>query len=199
MEVNEVRLLKCPSCGSTLDKNENKCSYCGNTFLISSYEELNNFSLGKTNKYIEAYKNVLIEKSDTGISYALGLCLLKMGLHEEAERTFQKVLQQEFNDSNLFFYLAICLLRGKKAFLSNKIVIDKAISYLVSAIMIYPKGIYYYLMAYLKYDYYFRKSLIINPNYMDDLNIAQKSIISKGEIEQLFTLLKVSEPSILVI
>ena len=48
-------------------------------------------------------------------------------------------------------------IRGKKAFLSNKSTITQIETFINDAISIESKGVYYYFMAYIKFDYYKRK------------------------------------------
>ena len=50
------------------------------------------------------------------------------------------------------------LLEGKKAFLTTRTVINQIETYINDAISIEDKGVYYYFWAYIKYDYYKRKS-----------------------------------------
>ena len=51
-----------------------------------------------------------------------------------------------------YFYAAICMLGGKKAFLMKRQEIEKIEKYINMALAIEPKGIYYYFLAYIKHD-----------------------------------------------
>ena len=72
--------------------------------------------------------------------------------------------------------------------------IDKILEYLNAALMIEPKGIYYYFMAYIKYDYFERKHFRTSPNYVDALQMANEAGLSDFDIEQLYTILNVARP-----
>ena len=102
-----------------------------------------------------------------------------------------------FDNSETFFYAAICLLKGKKAFLTPRANIDKIDEYINAALMIEPRGIYYYFYSYIKYDYFFRKGYKTQPNYIDLLQMAKQIGVSEYDMEQLFSILKVSRPEVL--
>jgi hypothetical protein len=106
-------------------------------------------------------------------------------------------MEDNFDNSETFFYAAVCLLGGKKAFVSTRPVIDKILEYINAAIMIEPRGIYYYFMAYVKYDYFERKYLNISPNFKDAFALAKQAGFSALDVEQLYTILKVPRPSCL--
>ena len=73
-------------------------------------------------------------------------------------RQFDKALENNFDNSEAFFYAAICRLGGKKAFIiKDRSIINKIEEYIQAALMIEELGIYYYFWAYIKYDYYKRK------------------------------------------
>ena len=63
--------------------------------------------------------------------------------------------------------------------------------------MIEPRGIYYYFYAYVKYDYFFRKSYKTQPTYQELLNTAFQVGISEYDQEQLFSILNVAKPDVL--
>ena len=83
---------------------------------------------------------------------------------------------------------------GKKAFLAQRPEIDKIEEYLNAAMMIESKGIYHYFLAYIKYDYFCRKSLKTSPTYKESIANANSAGISPHDIEQLFGILGVNRP-----
>ena len=83
---------------------------------------------------------------------------------------------------------------GKKAFLNQRTTIDKALEYINAALMIDTKGIYYYFMAYIKYDYFERKHFTTSPNYRECLTMANNAGLSDHDIEQLYEILNVARP-----
>jgi hypothetical protein len=104
------------------------------------------------------------------------------------------VIEDNFDDSETYFYAAVCLLNGKKAFLNQRPTIDKVLEYINAALMIEPKGIYYYYLAYIKYDYFERKHFRTTPNYREALQMAVDAGLSDFDIEQLFAILGVARP-----
>lgn len=63
--------------------------------------------------------------------------------------------------------------------------------------MIEPRGIYYYFLAYIKYDYFSRKFFNTSPTYQEALTLAQQAGVSEFDIEQLFLILNVDKPDCL--
>ena len=66
-----------------------------------------------------------------------------------------------------------------------------------ATIMIEPKGIYYYFLAYIKYDHHHRKFYKTTPNYEELLMKATASGYSDTDVENLYNLLGVSRPEVL--
>ena len=75
--------------------------------------------------------------------------------------------------------------------------IDKILEYIDAALMIEPKGIYYYYLAYIKYDYFERKHFRTSPNYVEALQMAQGAGLSEYDVEQLYSILGVPRPECL--
>jgi len=124
----------------------------------------------------------------------LAMCYLKLSLYDKALAAFEKAIEDNFDNPETFFYAAICLLNGKKAFLAVRATITKIEEYINAAIMIEPRGIFYYFLAYIKYDFYERKSFNTYPHYTEALNTAFSSGVSQFDIEQLYSLLGVARP-----
>lgn len=120
-----------------------------------------------------------------------------LGRYEQSIEALRKAQIYNAENSEFFFYEAVAMLKGKKAFLTPRDIIKRAVECLEAAIMLEPKGIYYYYyyyMAYLRYDYYFRKHLNIFPNYMEELSTARSVGVSEYDINQLYEILKVKRP-----
>ena len=60
--------------------------------------------------------------------------------------------------------------------------------------MIEPRGIYYYFIAYIKYDYFKRKYLNVSPDYTQMLATARQAGVTETDITQLFELLGTQRP-----
>jgi tetratricopeptide (TPR) repeat protein len=151
-------------------------------------------TLGDLNKYANFYRKSLSEKSDNPeINGSLGMCYLKLGIYDNAVKAFVKAIENDINNSEIYFYAAIALLGGKKAFLAQRPVINQVEQYVNAAVALEPKGIYFYFLAYLKYDYFFRKKFNTAPDYKDCLATAEDAGLSECDKVQLFDILKVSK------
>ena len=193
--ASSVIEMTCPGCGARVSIGQRQCTYCRRPIVISTISSLNQINPVELNKYVASYKNVLKDDPYQGeISASLGACFLKMGRYDQAIETLREAQVCDMENSELYYFEAIALLRGKKAFVTQKSVIDRALECLDTAMMIEPKEIYRYYSAYLRYDFYFRKGLKIVPNYIACLNDAYRTGLSEYDIQQLFELLKVERP-----
>lgn len=180
--VNIVNLT-CPRCGAAVSTEQNNCDYCHSPIVIENLNSLDNLDL---KAYVKTYTDILRDnKADENITSSLAMCYLKMKLYDKAIKHFDTILDSEIDNADVYFYYAIALLKGKKPFLTPLADIKKIIELLNTGIMLNAKGIYYYFLAYIKYDFYYRKFLNISPSYTDEVEIA-KSIVTKAEITDLF-------------
>ena len=150
------------------------------------------------NKYTAAYKDILQKNPGAAdCQNSLAMCFLKLGLYDKALDAFEKAIEHDFENSETFFYAAVCLLDGKKAYLTQRPVIDKIEKYIKIALTKEPRGIYYFLQAYIKYDYYERKSYNTSPTYQEALASAKKAGFSQFDNELLFRTLNIECPEVL--
>jgi tetratricopeptide (TPR) repeat protein len=150
------------------------------------------------NQYAATYREALQNEPDAkDLNNAVAMCYLKLKLYDKALSAFEKAMEDNFDNSETFFYAAICLLGGKKAFLAQRPEIDKIEEYINAAMMIEPRGIYHYFLAYIKYDYFERKFFKTSPTYREALNSANSAGVSPVDIEQLYGILGVSRPEVL--
>ncbi len=124
----------------------------------------------------------------------MGCCYLRLKLYGKALEKFEAAIEDNFDNSEAYFYAAVSLLQGKKAFLTPMPNIKKALEYIDAALMIENRGVYNYFTAYLKYDFFARKYLKIQPSYQDELEMAKCNGISAFDIEFLFQVLGVERP-----
>ncbi len=189
--------LVCPACGFPVEVGMKECP-AGHPLNITTFNSVYSMPLPMVNKYAGTYKKELAEDpDDQDLNTAIAFCYLKLKLYDKALPAFEKAMEDNFDNSETFFYAAICLLQGKKAFVNPRTVIDKAEEYINAALMIEPKGIYYYLWAYLRYDHHYRKAYNMNPNYATLLVQAKETGLSEADIEQLYGVLGVERPSCL--
>lgn len=190
--------LNCPGCGARVSTGQAECEWCHKPIVISTFHSVYTMPMPEVSKYAGAYRKALAEHPDNlELNNSAAMCYLKLKLYDKALPAFEKAMEDNFENSETFFYAAICLLRGKKAFLAKRADIDQIEEYLNAAIMIEPKGIYYYFWAYIKQDYFARKSYKTSPSYLDLLATARQAGLSQFDVDQLYALLDVSRPSCL--
>lgn len=194
----EIVELKCPGCGARVSTGQQVCEWCSKPIVISTFNSVYSMPMPEVNKYANTYRQALAENPDnTELNNSIAMCYLKLKLYDKALPAFEKAMEDNFDNSETFFYAAICLLRGKKAFLAKRPDIDKIEEYINAAIMIEPKGIYYYFLAYIKYDYFARKSYRTVPDYQTAYQTAQITGLSEYDVTQLYAILGVERPACL--
>lgn len=194
----QVMELKCPGCGARVDVGQTSCEWCHKPITVSSFNSIYAMTMPQVNKYAGAYKKALQdEPDDIELNSSIAMCYLKLKLYDKALLAFEKAMEDNFENSETFFYAAVCLLRGKKAFLASRKDIDTALEYTNAALMIEQRGLYYYFLAYIKYDYFERKYLNVSPNYRECYITACQIGTSEYDIHMLYDVLGVERPNIL--
>jgi tetratricopeptide (TPR) repeat protein len=194
--AHEVIDLTCPGCGARVSTGQTECDWCHKPIIISTFNSVYEMPIPEVNKYANAYRKELSENPDNqDLNTSIAMCYLKLKLYDKALPAFEKALEDNFDNSEAFFYAAICLLKGKKAFLTPRASIDQIEEYINAAIMIEPRGIYYYFHAYVKYDYFMRKQFKTEPTYVELLDMAEQVGVSEFDKEQFFIILGVKKPN----
>jgi tetratricopeptide (TPR) repeat protein len=188
--------IKCPNCGAAVDTGQKTCKFCKQPVVISTFNSVYEMPMPMINKYANAYRQALADSpDDKELNNSIAMCYLKLKLYDKALSAFEKAMEDNFDNSETFFYAAICLLKGQKAFLAPRAAIDKVEEYINAALLIEPKGVYYYFLAYIKYDFFSRKFFNTSPTYQEALAMASSAGVSPFDIQQLFAILGVDCPS----
>lgn len=191
----EVIILKCPNCGAAVSTEQTKCQYCKKPVLIQKYEEAAEMPALQLNKYAAAYRKTLEENpNNREINLSVGACYLKLKMYDKALESLEKAMQDNFEDAEPYYLGAVALLQGRKAFVAQRAAIDKALEYLNAAVMINPKPVYYYFMAYIKQDYFERKYLNTVPNYRELLQMSHDAGMTEKAADSFFKMLDVPRP-----
>ena len=191
----EVIILKCPNCGAAVSTEQTKCQYCKKPVLIQRYEEAAEMPALQLNKYAAAYRKTLEENpNNREINLSVGACYLKLKMYDKALESLEKAMQDNFEDAEPYYLGAVALLQGRKAFVAQRAAIDKALEYLNAAVMINPKPVYYYFMAYIKQDYFERKYLNTVPNYRELLQMSHDAGMTEKAADSFFKMLDVPRP-----
>lgn len=196
--AHQIVELECPGCGKAITTSTQQCPQCFREIVITTFNSVSGMSPLEINKQANAYRKAMVNNpNDQTLNTSIAFCYLKLKLYDKAIPCFEKAIEDNFDNSETYFYAAIALLGGKKAFLAPRTVINKIEEYIQAALMIEPKGIYYYFWAYIRYDHHFRKSYKMSPNYQELLNQAKKSGLSQTDVAELYKLLEVDRPSVL--
>lgn len=144
-------------------------------------------------KYINKYRRGLAGyPNQTKLNITMAFCFLKLGMFDKALPYFEKAMEDDIDNAEAYFCTGICLLGGKRPFLLQKAVIRKIEEYVSAAVELEPKGIYYYFVAYIKYDFYERKCYRTSPTSKEALALAKEAGLSKAEAANLDRILSVN-------
>lgn len=188
--------LDCPGCGAPVNTGTEICEFCQRPIVISTFNSVASMGMPELNKYAASYKKALSgNPDDSSLNSSIAMCYLKLSLYDQASAAFSQAIAQDFDNSELYFYEAICILKGKKAFKALRPDINKIEELLAAAISIEPRGIYYYLHAYIKKDYYERKHFKTSPTCQELVDQAVAAGIHPNDAQQLFEILKVEMPT----
>lgn len=180
--------INCPNCGAPVAADQERCEWCHSPIYITSFNSVFDMSMLQTNKYVSSYKKSLADDPNSkDLNTSLAFCFLKLKMYDEAYNAFSKAIVDNFDNSETYFYAAVALLKGKKAFLHTRPEIDKMIELINAAIMIENRGVYYYFLAYIKCDYFKRKFLNTTPDYRECLRQAQIHACSRGDIDHFYS------------
>ncbi len=197
--------LSCASCGAGITPQDRKCEYCGRAVVIKQFSSLKTASPGDIMLLAKQYEAGNITEAcqvhDVGKKipehanfFTLGCCYLRLGLYDKALINFEKAMDYGSDNPENYFLSAIALLKGKKPFLMPLGIIKKSLEYLNAAEMLCPRSDFALLTAFIKYDFFFRKSLNITPDWQEELQKAVDLGISYEIAEELFLLLKTEIP-----
>jgi len=196
--AHQIVELECPGCGKAITTSTQQCPQCFREIVISTFNSVSGMSPLEINKQANAYRKAMVNNPDNQtLNMSIAFCYLKLKLYDKAIPCFEKAIEDNFDNSETYFYAAIALLKGKKAFLTPRPIIDKIEEYIQAAIMIEPKGIYHYFWAYIRYDHHFRKSYRMSPNYQDLLAQAKQIGLSQTDVSELYNILEVQRPDVL--
>ena len=192
--------VKCQQCGDSFESdklvNGEICPTCDKPYQIKNYKTVTAMPPPQVNKYIATIQTQLAENpNDKQLNGSLGICFLKLKLHDKALPFFEKAMVDNFADPNPYFYAAVCILKGKKAFLALRPDIETVERYLDAAISLDPKGIFYYFQAYIKCDYYERKHLTSKPGSKELFETAKQNGLAEEDPSDFYGLLGVERPT----
>ena len=186
--------VNCPGCGAPLNELQTECAFCRRPIILKQ-ADAQELKTPELNKHIIVYRKILSDNPDSReVNNSVALCFLNLKMYDKALEAFEKCMEDNFDNSETFFYAAVCLLRGRKPFLCDRKTIDKIIEYISAANMIEPRGLYYYYAAYIKQDYFARKHFAVSPDFAQELSTAQNYGYSPADAQKLFDMLGQPKP-----
>lgn len=186
----KVEDLRCPGCGHPVSTDTKECEYCGRVIEITTFSNVSSFTVEDLKKHISLYNELNANgQENSAVAFSTGICFLKLKMFDKALMYFEKAIENDMMDDKSYFYASVCLLKGNKPFLATRKDIDKITVYIENAISFNPKAVYYYFMAYVRKDYFYRKGFNVVPSYSEYLKSAITSGISDNDINELFLLL----------
>lgn len=184
--------ISCPGCGGPWSTNQANCQYCGRPVIINSMSDVIAMDARNLKAHSRVFQDALdLGSDDPSIHSSLGICFLKLGLRTKALAHFEDAMLADIENSETYFFAAIAVLDGKKPFLAPLSTIRIAEEYLTAAQRLEDRGIYSYFVGYLRFDYYERKSLDVEPGYQFFLGSAIQKNVTNLDIQNLFELLGV--------
>lgn len=196
----EEIVITCGCCGHKeaypLKRESVKCRNCRQPIIPANYVEAKQVPAPARTKQILLLNQVAAENpASPEIPMALGLFYLTGGGYQYAMPQFKKVLEIDPLNADAYFYTAVAMLGGKKPFLKSLAEIEKIVENINLAEQIEPKAVYFYLHAYIAYDFYKRKFMGCNPTYSELLSQAKSLGFNSLESSDLFELLKTEKPN----
>jgi hypothetical protein len=138
--------------------------------------------------------NVVGVGTDPGRHLRSGVDHLRLGLHAKALEDFRLAMDAGASTPDLYYLSAVATLDGRKAFLAPLARIREAEDLIHAALRLEERGVFHYLLAYLGFDYYERKSLRAPTPWRASLARTWSLGVTQDEIESLFQLLSVNNP-----
>lgn len=191
-----IEIIQCPGCGARVSHRQTECEFCGGPVIIRSMSAISAFNPLQLNKYAASFRKQLADApDDADLHMSMGMCFLRLKLYDKANEAFDKAVTDNFDSAEPYFYAAVSLLGGQKAFVAQRAAIDKAIEYLNAANMIAPSPIHHLMLAYIKADYFDRKYLNITPSAAQEFDSALAMGLTPADADSLASLLGVELPA----
>jgi tetratricopeptide (TPR) repeat protein len=194
----KVQELICPGCGDRVDPNQIECKYCHKPIFISSLSDINQFANHSLNNFLRTYDEIFKNDSTNHeAAKAIGMCFIRLKQYDKAIYFFGKAIDLNTNSAESYFFSAIAFLKGLKPFVHHREIIDKVEEQINTALMIEDKAIYYYFMAFIKFDYFSRKFFNTTPDFQTALRMALDKGLKEEDVQNLYSLLHLERPACL--
>lgn len=193
--VHEVQSSRCPHCNAPIKTTGSTCEFCGSEYFISSLSFLTNYDEVKIKKCISFYKMKWKEDPEnSSVNLALGLCYLDLGLTDFSEKYLKKAIELEPDNGENYYFYSLSLIEKKKIKTLSLNEIRKIEEYLeVAKKLNVEKSKYYFLHGIIKYEFYQKNGLRINPTIKELLEKGSSLKSNKDEINQMLKKLNLED------
>jgi tetratricopeptide (TPR) repeat protein len=192
---SETKNLECPGCGAPVSTSQQNCDFCKGPIIISTFTSVASIGLPLLQKYASSYGDALSRApGDPQLCTSAAMCYLKLRLYDKALIAFEKAIEANFDNSEIYFYAVVCLFNGQRPFLSDRATIDRALSLLRAGTAIEARAIYLYYDAFIRYDYFERKFFRIEPGFRNSLARSREIGLSEHDVNELHDLICVARP-----
>ena len=177
------------------------CEYCGKPVVITSFNSIVDRAAPEVNKLLRALERDPESGGELSAlaDFTKGSCYLKLKLYDKAIEKFETAIDQNLDNPEAYFYAAVCHLKGRKACLTPLPDLRKALEYIDAANSIEPRGVFSYLAAYIKNDFFAKKCLRIDPDWRQEMATAVANNLSPADAALLFQTLGVPQPAALAV
>ena len=190
-----VRNLTCPGCGAPITMEHERCSWCRRPIYLTSFSSVYEMGQEELRRVSGWFQEDLEKEGEVPVKNAsAAMCWLRLGLYDQAVRAFERAIEEHFDQAETYFLAAVALMHGQKPFQRTRSEVDRAAAWVQAALRIERQGIYYYLLAYLLYDFYGRKHLHPRISWQDCLREALKAGVSRRDVRELHALMKTPWP-----
>lgn len=196
--MDKVVALNCPGCNQPVSTDQVTCKFCKRPIVIQKISEVQAMPAAEMTKYMNAYKSIAAENPEHKmLNGALAVCYINMKMYDKAIDVFNKIMDDNVDNPDLFFNTAVCHLRGKKPFSCQRADIDAVIKYAEASNTLQPRAITHLLLAYVKHDYFERKYLQISPSWSDELEAADSYGVTPETLKELSGALNLELPEVI--
>jgi tetratricopeptide (TPR) repeat protein len=196
-----VEIIRCKGCGANLSPEHTTCIYCLSENIVKANENPFNLDQKLTKQYANYFKSkVQNYPKDSNAVFSLGLFYLNLKLYDLSIKSFQKALELNPEEPEIYYYLALSLIKGRRP----KSILFKEIKEIEqfnnTALKLGDKAKYYYLAAIINFDFYASNGMKIpQPDYNELLNTASTAETESIENKIILENVIVREESIIKI
>lgn len=110
-----MKVEACPQCGAPAGVAAKHCLYCKAEFVVASFADLQSIADAGVQKYVNAYRGaVRANPNDAEAHVSLGLCYLRLGLFDLAQKAFLTAAETAPECGDAYFWSACAATKGRR-------------------------------------------------------------------------------------